>query len=58
MTTMTEESHKTMSLLILTLILANVRKRIGPNFLKELIFVDRSDPSVSAVVKAIIRCRR
>jgi len=52
---MAAENHKTMSLLILTLILANVKKRIGPNFFQNVPSYDRSDPSVCVSVIAVIR---
>jgi len=45
-----------MFLLVLTLILANVKKRIGPNFLIKEHSFDRSDPFV--YVKINIVCWR
>ena len=57
MTIMEEESYKTRSSLTLTLILANVKKLIGPIFLIKKLSCDRSNPSVSVSANAIVRYR-
>jgi len=52
MTTVAEESHKTRSSFILTVILANVDKLVGPNLLIKRVVFDRNDPTVCVTDRA------